>query len=77
MQASKRAAAFTKQLLAFSRKQVLQPHPLDLSVVVQRTKKMLSRLIGEKFDIRLTCQNELPSVLADEGGMEQILINLA
>ena len=77
MQASKRAAAFTRQLLAFSRKQVLQPHPLNLSTVVQRTKKMLSRLIGEKFEIHLDCPDELPSVLADEGGMEQILINLA
>lgn len=77
MQASKRAATFTRQLLAFSRKQVLQPHLLNLSALVQRTKKMLGRLIGEKFEIRLTCPNELPSVLADEGGMEQILINLA
>jgi PAS domain S-box-containing protein len=77
MQASKRAATFTRQLLAFSRKQVLQPHLLNLSTLVQRTKKMLGRLIGEKFEIRLHCPNELPSVLADEGGMEQILINLA
>jgi two-component system cell cycle sensor histidine kinase/response regulator CckA len=77
MQASKRAAAFTRQLLAFSRKQVLQPRPLNLSTVVTRTKKMLSRLIGEKYEIELRCPNELTSVLADEGGMEQILINLA
>ncbi len=77
MQASKRAAAFTRQLLAFSRKQVLQPHLLNLSAVIQRTKKMLSRLIGEKFEIQLDCPDELPSVLADEGGVEQILINLA
>jgi two-component system cell cycle sensor histidine kinase/response regulator CckA len=77
MQASKRAAAFTRQLLAFSRKQVLQPHPLNLSAVVQRAKKMFSRLIGEKFEIQLHCPNELPSVMADEGGVEQILINLA
>ena len=77
MQASKRAAAFTRQLLAFSRKQVLQPHLINLSTVVQRTKKMLGRLIGEKYEIQLHCPNEMPSVLADEGGMEQILINLA
>ncbi len=77
MQASKRAAAFTRQLLAFSRKQVLQPHLLNLSTVVERTRKMLSRLIGEKYDVQLHCPDELPSVLADEGGMEQILINLA
>jgi PAS domain S-box-containing protein len=77
MQASKRAAAFTRQLLAFSRKQVLQPHLLNLSAVVQRTRKMLGRLIGEKFEIQLRCPNDLLSVLADEGGMEQVLINLA
>jgi two-component system, cell cycle sensor histidine kinase and response regulator CckA len=77
MQASKRAAAFTRQLLAFSRKQVLQPRLINLSTVVQRTKKMLGRLIGEKFEIQLDCPNDVPSVLADEGGMEQILINLA
>ena len=67
MQASKRAAAFTRQLLAFSRKQVLQPRLINLSAVVQRTKKMLGRLIGEKYEIQLHCPNELPSVLADEG----------
>ncbi len=77
MQASQRAASFTKQLLAFSRKQVLQPRPLNLSAVVQNTRKMLSRLIGEKFEIRLRCPEDLPSVMADEGGVEQILINLA
>src|SRR5262249_36189015 len=77
MQASQRAASFTKQLLAFSRKQVLQPRMLNLSAVVQNMKKMLGRLIGEKYEIQLSCPNELPSVLADEGGVEQILINLA
>ena len=77
MQASKRAATFTRQLLAFSRKQVLQPRLLNLSALLERTKKMLGRLIGEKFEIRLDCPVEIPSVLADEGGMEQILINLA
>ncbi|MFO1476554.1 MAG: response regulator [Verrucomicrobiota bacterium] len=77
MQASKRAAAFTRQLLAFSRKQVLQPHLLNLSAVVQHTRKMLGRLIGEKYEIHVECPDDIASVLADEGGMEQILINLA
>jgi PAS domain S-box-containing protein len=77
MQASQRAASFTKQLLAFSRKQVLQPRFLNLSAVVQNTRKMLSRLIGERYEIQLHCLNDLPTVRADEGGMEQILINLA
>ncbi len=77
MQASQRAASFTKQLLAFSRKQVLQPRLLNLSTVVQNTRKMLGRLIGEKYEIQLRCPAELPSALVDEGGVEQILINLA
>jgi PAS domain S-box-containing protein len=76
MQASQRAASFTRQLLAFSRKQVLQPRLVNISAIVQRMKKMLGRLIGEKFEISLQCSNELPSALADEGGLEQILINL-
>jgi two-component system cell cycle sensor histidine kinase/response regulator CckA len=77
MQASKRAAAFTRQLLAFSRKQVLQPHLLNLSVVVERTKKMIARLMGEKYEVQMQCARDLPSILADEGSMEQVLINLA
>lgn len=77
MQASMRAATFTKQLLAFSRKQVLQPRVLDLSMVVHNTRKMLSRMLGEKYEIHLECPSNLPSVMADEGGVEQVLINLA
>ncbi len=77
MQASQRAASFTKQLLAFSRKQVLQTRLLNLSLVVQNTRKMLSRLLGEKYNIEVNCPNELPSVMADDGGIEQVLINLA
>jgi two-component system, cell cycle sensor histidine kinase and response regulator CckA len=77
MQASQRAATFTKQLLAFSRKQVLHTHLLNLSALVQTIRKMLTRLLGEKYEIQLRCPEELPSVLADDGGIEQVLINLA
>src|ERR1051325_6270281 len=77
MQASQRAASFTKQLLAFSRKQGLQPRLLNLSATVTNTRKMLARLLGEKYEIKLQCPAEIPSVMADEGGIEQILINLA
>jgi two-component system cell cycle sensor histidine kinase/response regulator CckA len=76
MHASRRAAAFTKQLLAFSRKQVLQPRSLNLSAVLKHTQKMLFQLIGERFEIQFHCPDELPSVMADEGSMEQVLINL-
>jgi len=76
VQASQRAANLTRQLLSFSRKQVLQPKRLNLSEVVHRMKKMLGRLISERYEIEMSCPTELPSILADEGGMEQILINL-
>jgi two-component system cell cycle sensor histidine kinase/response regulator CckA len=77
MQASQRAAAFTKQLLAFRRKQVLRTRMLDLSPLVHNTRKMVARLLGEKVEVRVQCTEQLPSILADEGGIEQILINLA
>src|SRR6185437_3988185 len=76
MQASQRAATFTRQLLAFSRKQVLQPRVLNLSELVTRTKKMLSRLMGEKFEVKVHCASDTVSLRADEGGLEQILMNL-
>ncbi|HEX4342474.1 MAG TPA: response regulator, partial [Verrucomicrobiae bacterium] len=76
MHASQRAANLTRQLLSFSRKQVLQPKPLNVSDVVHRMKKMLARLIGERHDIQMACATDLPPILADEGGLEQILINL-
>ena len=76
MHASQRAANLTRQLLSFSRKQVLQPKQLNVSDVVQRMKKMLARLIGERHEIQMSCPTDLPPILADEGGLEQILINL-
>jgi signal transduction histidine kinase/ActR/RegA family two-component response regulator len=76
MQASQRAATFTRQLLAFSRKQVLQPRVLNFHEVVLRMKKMLSRLVGEKFDVQVLCEDDPLCVRADEGGIEQVLMNL-
>src|SRR6516165_6614786 len=76
MQASQRAATFTKQLLAFSRKQVLQPRVLNFSELVLRMRKMLGRLIGEKYTVEVHCDGAFLSVRADEGGLEQILMNL-
>jgi two-component system, cell cycle sensor histidine kinase and response regulator CckA len=75
--AADRAAGLTRQLLAFSRKQVLQPKVLDLNVVVTEIEKMLRRLIGE--DIRLVVVlGEPPAhVRADPGQIEQVIINLA
>src|SRR6185437_8077225 len=76
MQASQRAATFTRQLLAFSRKQVLQPRVLNVCELTLRMKKMLARLLGEKFEVQIQGQPDGLCVRADEGGLEQVLMNL-
>jgi PAS domain S-box-containing protein len=75
--AAERAAALTKQLLAFSRRQVLQPTVLDLHAVVGDTEKMLRRLIGEDIELISTAPADLGAVKADRGQLEQVLVNLA
>jgi two-component system, cell cycle sensor histidine kinase and response regulator CckA len=77
MSAAARAAALTHQLLAFSRKQVLQPKVLDLNDVVADTNKMLGRLIGEDVALVVRPAADLGSVMADPGQISQILLNLA
>ena len=74
--ASERAANLTRQLLAFGRKQVMLPQPLDLNEVIGNLTKMLKRIIGE--DVQLSCNyaGRLPSVQADVGMLEQVLVNL-
>ena len=75
--AGKSAAVLTRQLLAFSRKQVLQHEILDLNSVVENTDKLLRRLIGEHVELALDLESGLPPVKADPGQIEQILLNLA
>jgi len=74
--AADRAANLTRQLLAFGRKQLMQPQPLNLNEVISNFTKMLKRIIGE--DIQLQCNYAacLPSVQADVGMLEQVLVNL-
>lgn len=74
--AGKRAAGLTSQLLAFSRKQVLQPKVLDLNRVVADIEEMLRRTIGEDIELRTGLAPQLWSTLADPGQIEQILLNL-
>ncbi|MFN2566708.1 MAG: PAS domain S-box protein [Gemmatimonadaceae bacterium] len=74
--AADRAASLTRQLLAFSRKQVLQPRPLDLNGVVAGMEKMLSRLIGEDLHIVTRLDPELKLVEADPSQIEQVIMNL-
>jgi two-component system cell cycle sensor histidine kinase/response regulator CckA len=77
MKAAERAAGLTRQLLAFSRKQVMQPKPLDLNAVVANVEKMLSRLIGENIDVVVHPALGLGTVRADPGQIEQVILNLA
>ena len=75
--AANRAAGLTRQLLAFSRKQVLQPKSLDLNTVVGDMDKMLKRLIGEHIEMLTILDPKLGIVKADPGQVEQVLLNLA
>jgi two-component system, cell cycle sensor histidine kinase and response regulator CckA len=74
--AADRAANITRQLLAFSRQQVMQPRLLDLNAVVQGTQGMLSRLLGAAYTVRLDLEPLLSSVRADPTQLEQVLLNL-
>ena len=74
--AGQRGAALTAQLLAFSRKQALQVESLALNSVVEETKKMLGRLIGEDVELTTHLEPELKLVEADSGQISQLLINL-
>jgi two-component system cell cycle sensor histidine kinase/response regulator CckA len=72
-----RAASLTRQLLAFSRKQVLQPRPLDLNHVVEGMGKMLRRLIGEDVQVLTRLDPDVRLVEADPSQLEQVIMNLA
>jgi two-component system cell cycle sensor histidine kinase/response regulator CckA len=74
--AAERAAALTHQLLAFSRKQVLQPKVLDLNDVVAGMEKMTRRLIGEDIELRTVFDKPLGRITADPGQIEQVILNL-
>jgi PAS domain S-box-containing protein len=75
--AAERASALTRQLLAFSRKQVLQPQVLDLNEIVGGMEKMLRRLIGEDIELLTDFDPRLCKVKADPGQIEQVILNLA
>jgi len=77
LKSSNRAAQLTRQLLAFSRRQVLQPKTLDLNSVVSNMEGLLRRLIGEDIDLTTTLSPELDRVKADPGQIEQVIMNLA
>jgi PAS domain S-box-containing protein len=75
-EAADRAAALTHQLLAFSRRQVLQPKALNLNAVITDLEKMLRRVIGEDVDMSTRMAPNLGTVRADRSQMEQVIMNL-
>lgn len=75
--ASDRAVSMTRQLLAFSRMQVLQPRVIDLNTIISEMNKMIPRLIGEHIEFTFTPDFKLAPVFADPGQMEQVFLNLA
>ena len=74
--AAERAASLTKQLLAFSRRQVLQPRVIDLNDVVRNIERLLRRVIGEDIDFAVRLEPELAPVQADPSHIDQVIMNL-
>ena len=75
--AAERAANLTRQLLMFSRKQMMQPQLLNLNEVINNLSKMLRALVGEHVTLQRETSGDLPPICADPGMMEQILVNLS
>jgi len=75
--AGARAATLTRQLLAFSRRQIIEPRPLDLNAVIGEAESMLRRLVGEDIEISTVLDPALGKVVADPSQMHQVLMNLA
>src|SRR5208283_3247365 len=76
-QAADRSAALTRQLLAFSRQQLIQPRILDLNAAVKDTTRMLQRLIGEQIRLKTALADNLERVRLDPSQLQQVLLNLA
>ena len=77
IEAADRAAGLIRQLLTFSRKQIMQPCDLDLNVVVRDMTRMLSRTLRDDISLAVNATTSLPLIYADKGMIEQILLNLA
>src|SRR6185369_10826555 len=77
MSASEKAAALTNSLLAYSRKQPINPRPLELNHCLLQVGKFLARLIGEDIELVTRLSPEQMTILADSAQLEQVLMNLA
>jgi two-component system, cell cycle sensor histidine kinase and response regulator CckA len=75
--AADRAAALTRQLLVFSRREIVQPQALDLNAIVIEVEQLLGRTMGENIILRIELAYDLPAIKADPGLLEQALLNLA
>ena len=75
--AAERATALTRQLLAYSRKQIIQRRPLFLNEIVEQTITLLRRLIGEHITLEMDLACELPPIFADPSSIDQVIMNLA
>lgn len=75
--ACERAARLIKQLLIFSRREAIRPEVLDLNTTVDGVRRLLERTIGEHIELKVELEPELPTVRADRGQLEQVLVNLA
>jgi PAS domain S-box-containing protein len=74
---SQRATNLTQSLLAFGRKQIINPRPVQANEIITRMEKLLVRLIGEDIDLKTTLSDEDTTVMADSGQIEQVLMNFA
>jgi|WetSurMetagenome_2_1015567.scaffolds.fasta_scaffold06344_3 two-component system, cell cycle sensor histidine kinase and response regulator CckA len=77
MKASDSAASLTRQLLAFSRRQLIEPKVLNLNDLIRNVRQMLARLIGENIELKIMLFKDIGSVRVDPGQFEQVLVNLA
>jgi two-component system cell cycle sensor histidine kinase/response regulator CckA len=75
--AAERAAALTRQLLMFSRREVSKKERLDVGELVRDLERLLTRTLSERIALRIMCESSLPPVLADRAQLEQVLVNLA
>jgi PAS domain S-box-containing protein len=74
---AEKAAQLTQGLLAFSRKQIIEPKHVDINVIILKLEHLLVRLLGEDVELGISCASGAVTIFADAGQMEQILINLA
>jgi PAS domain S-box-containing protein len=74
--AAERAAALTRQLLVFTRRQITKPEPVDLAATLMRLRDMLRRLVPEHIRVECDCPPSLPLILADQPNLEQVVLNL-